>query len=80
MSYYGSARKYRMTHHALRRAKERLNLKDVPEYKIHEILEEYLENAIFLDYQGNNCVIMKNFQHNITIILDEEKKIIKTVY
>lgn len=80
MSYYVLPYKYALTHHALRRAKERLKLKDLSDFEIQTILEEYLELAIFNGYKEGNCVVMKNMQHNITFVLDNTRKIIKTLY
>lgn len=79
MSYYSNPFKYNITHHAVRRARERLHLESYSSDYIHEKLEEYLEFSILVreDHQGR---VYKNPEHNITIIVDEYKRIIKTVY
>ena len=61
MSYYSSPWKYKLTHHSIRRAKERLKLNGCDNNKIHEVLEGYLENSVFCGYQENGCLIMKNY-------------------
>ena len=79
MSYYSDPFKYKITHHAIRRAKERLHLENRDAYYIQEKLEECLENSVLerVDSKGN---VYKNLENNITIIVDERLKIIKTVY
>lgn len=80
MSYYSNPFKYVLTNHALRRAKERLNMKELSSYEIQNLIEEYLEYSTFNGYKDGNCIVLKNFQFNITFIVDESKKIIKTIY
>lgn len=80
MSYYCNPRKFKLTHHAIRRAKERLNMRGMDDHVIHELLEEYLEYSVFSGYQDDGGVIFINHQYNITFVLDKNKKIIKTVY
>ncbi|MDE5767684.1 MAG: hypothetical protein K2H56_03970 [Malacoplasma sp.] len=79
MSYYSNPFKYSITKHAVARAKERLHLENSNAYYIHEKLEECLEYSI-LERTDNNGTVYKNLQNNITIIVDERLKIIKTVY
>lgn len=80
MSYYCNPRRFRLTHHAIRRAKERLNMRGLNDDQIHEMLEEYFELAIFSGYKDDGGVIFINHQYNITFVLDKNMKIIKTVY
>ncbi|MDE6894331.1 MAG: hypothetical protein K2J02_03095 [Malacoplasma sp.] len=79
MSYYSNPFKYNITKHAIRRARERLHLENSNDYYIHEKLEECLENSV-LERTDNSGTVYKNLQNNITIIVDERIKIIKTVY
>lgn len=79
MSYYSNPFKFNITHHAIRRAKERLDLKNYSSERIHEILEEYLEYST-LQKEDSNGKVYKNLEHNITIVVNEFKRIIKTVY
>lgn len=80
MSYYLNPFKYSLTHHAVRRARERLKMKNLSIDDIHAKLEEYLELAVFSGYQDNGCVIYVNNLHKITFVLDKNEKIIMTVY
>lgn len=79
MSYYKSSFKYGITKHALIRAKERLHVKNEPDYSIHLKIEEWLENSILYN-QDSNGLIYKNLENDITIIIDVNRKIIKTIY
>ncbi|MCF0217918.1 MAG: hypothetical protein HUJ42_02630 [Malacoplasma sp.] len=79
MSYYGQRYRYAISNHAITRARQRLNLKAVPIYQIHELLEDLIEHAICeSSYEGDS--IYKNLEHNVTIVVNERDKIIKTVY
>lgn len=80
MSYYCNPFRFSLTHHAIRRAKERLNMRNMSTHEIHAKLEEYFEYAIFSGYQDNGCVIYVNNLHKITFVLDRNEKIIMTVY
>ncbi|MDE5841463.1 MAG: hypothetical protein K2H11_00595, partial [Malacoplasma sp.] len=79
MSYYSNPFKYNITNHAIKRARERLHLENSSGYFIHEKLEECLQYSI-LERIDNNGSVFKNLENNITIIVDERLKIIKTVY
>lgn len=79
MSYYKSAFKYGITKHALIRAKERLHVKNESDDSIHLKLEEWLEFSVLYN-EDSNGKIYKNFENNITIVVDDYNKIIKTVY
>lgn len=80
MSYYNFKRKYVLTHHAIRRARERLNLKNVNDHVIYDILEEYIEYSINTGISDPNTIVFKNLENNITFVFDKNMKIIKTIY
>lgn len=79
MSYYSNPFNYKITNHAIRRARERLHLKNSSIEYIHEKLEECLEYSV-LQKNDIRGTVYKNLENNITIIVDQKLKIIKTVY
>lgn len=76
MSYYKKITNWVLTHHAMRRIRERIDISHLKEYEIYPYIEELIKYSI--EEKGNNGEIKYiNYENKITLIT--KNNIIKTV-
>lgn len=78
MSYYKKITDYTLTHHSMRRIRERLEFKNAPDYIIYQNIEEMIKDGIVDFFFPNGDKKIINYQHNVQFIITNNN-VIKTV-
>lgn len=80
MSYYQKINQYKLTHHSIRRIRERIFARnsEIDEHKILEFMHDVLENAIIDFTFPNGDIKLINHEHKIEVLVTHNK-VIKTV-
>lgn len=78
MSYYKDCFKYKVTHHAKRRLRERTDFKNMKDHEIGYFIERTIEDSIVKDVSSNGDITYLNMINNITIVVTKDN-VVKTI-